>query len=1477
MPGLCLVFICAEVSAQNKAAFVMSKSEGCAPLSVNFNDQSTGNVTSRVWNLGNGNISNHNVEVGSNFSTPGTYNITLTVTFSNGQVSTATQQLSVYEKPTADFIPEVQQGCGVTNVQFTPSASAANNNNTVYEWDFGDGQYSGSGNPVHQYAVADRYTVKLTTANGAACKSTFSTQVVVPEAEQPMQAGIISAPVNACMQTTLEFKGAVTNAEEGNYALHWDFGDHSSSGNMHTTHQYNAAGTYRVRFITSSSSGICSDTAEQLVTIQPKITTGFSADALFSCEAPLSVQFTNQTTGGADLDYKWYFGDNAASAEKDPQHTYTAPGNRTVTLVAKDRSGTGGCYDSLVKTQYIRVGKPSSGFYYAPSGGCGPLKVNFTANIGNTYAADPVRSYTWNWGDGNSLTTTTGIATHTFLLSATYDVTLSIETQNGCTVTSPVRKVTVTPTCNDDGIISEGGAFVSSRNCSDKYTVTLTDTSSDHSVVHWNFGDLSPEETGNPVTHTFPGTQKSWTVTLTRNNNNTNQVETVSKNILIVDESAGFTIANPSTCTNVDVRLNTLGINAVNIKKFIWDFGDGSPRRTINNNLQTGVYNSGSTTYRYTQSGVYSPKLIIEDKLGCLDSISLDNSVTINGPKVDFTATPAISCSSPVQVSFTSTSVPNSGVPIESWEWTFGNNTAPFITTRDSVIKYSYIANGDYSAYSVKLKIKDQDGCVNEITKTNLVQVTSVKASFKSADTLVCGQHQIGFENNSVANNAEYVWHWGDGATTTVTNRDPVTHEYAKDGIYDVKLVVTPLAGGCRDSVSRRRYIKIVKPQADFNIGDTLQCVPAAIGFENTSAYSLEYTWVFDNGNTYQTQNPPPQTYTAPGIYTATVIAKGINGCTDTATRTFRIKGPLATLSLESAAGGCTPFTFGARISGTDISTYSWDFGDGTAITASETDSVVAHVYTFAGSYTPSVILTNAEGCTNNISVAQPIKAGAAEASFTIDRDKFCDSGTVIFKNTSATGTHFIQQLWNFGNGSFNGHQPPPWHYNQPGTYYISLIVETDFGCRDTIKADFPVTVSAKPGIHISGAASGCIGDTLLLEASVRSADYIPVQHWLLNKQHLDDSTAINFPLTSTGTYRLAFTATTQQGCADTLFHPVAVHALPVPATGPDTVVCSGSPVQLHATGGKDYYWESEEAIQHPAVHNAIAIPQKSALYVVKVTNNYGCIQKDTVAITVEDPVNLIARNEYHICRGDEVRLSASGNTQSFSWYPRQELSNPNSPAPVARPAASANYLVVGHSTNICPDDSVNVHVEVLDNPVVKLGNDTAILGGIPFTLNPQQVSNNVVRYEWLPPPGLSCSNCRNPVALPEEDQQYILNVATAEGCKSSDSIALTLLCNRQAIYIPNAFTPNGDGLNDWFYVKGFGLKTVNYLRVFDRWGKEVFSRRNFTANNAGLGWDGRLPAGAQPAGTSTYIYAAEVVCSEGIPITLTGTLMLIR
>ena len=175
----------------------------------------------------------------------------------------------------------------------------------------------------------------------------------------------------------------------------------------------------------------------------------------------------------------------------------------------------------------------------------------------------------------------------------------------------------------------------------------------------------------------------------------------------------------------------------------------------------------------------------------------------------------------------------------------------------------------------------------------------------------------------------------------------------------------------------------------------------------------------------------------------------------------------------------------------------------------------------------------------------------------------------------------------------------------------------------------------------------------------------------------------------------------------------------------------------------------------------------------------------------------------------------------------------------------TGNYLVTltaANSLGCKRSDSLSLSVAPL--PVITTQNVTIPVGG--QTPIPVSYSSGVQTYSWSPPNGLSCINCPVPLANPQQTTTYTINVADSNTCTSSANITVTVLCTAENYFVPNTFSPNGDGANDVFYPRGRGLASVQSMRVYNRWGQMVFSRRNFTANNSSMGWDGKI--GGSPA-----------------------------
>jgi gliding motility-associated-like protein len=151
---------------------------------------------------------------------------------------------------------------------------------------------------------------------------------------------------------------------------------------------------------------------------------------------------------------------------------------------------------------------------------------------------------------------------------------------------------------------------------------------------------------------------------------------------------------------------------------------------------------------------------------------------------------------------------------------------------------------------------------------------------------------------------------------------------------------------------------------------------------------------------------------------------------------------------------------------------------------------------------------------------------------------------------------------------------------------------------------------------------------------------------------------------------------------------------------------------------------------------------------------------------------------------------------------------------------------------------------------------------GTKFHL-PTTVTNGPINiWEWNPITYLDCPTCANPYADIKNDITYILNATDVHGCKASDTINIKVFCESTQVFIPNVFTPDNDGRNDILMVRGTGIRTIKYFRIFNRWGEIVFEKSNFSPNDRSNGWDGKIKGIAAPP--DVYVYTCEVVCENG-------------
>jgi gliding motility-associated-like protein len=260
------------------------------------------------------------------------------------------------------------------------------------------------------------------------------------------------------------------------------------------------------------------------------------------------------------------------------------------------------------------------------------------------------------------------------------------------------------------------------------------------------------------------------------------------------------------------------------------------------------------------------------------------------------------------------------------------------------------------------------------------------------------------------------------------------------------------------------------------------------------------------------------------------------------------------------------------------------------------------------------------------------------------------------------------------------------------------------------------------------------------------------------------------------------------------------------------------------------------------------------------------------VKITVAQPFNMPVIPNAFICKGSEIKLTASG-AHRYQWIENTVgLNDLTSPQPIARPTSTITYKVVGYDSHQCFTDTAQVLVTVRDLPTVNAGPDVELSGGESYQLS-ALISNDVVDWKWTPSDRLSCTSCPTPIAKPNMTTPYVVTVKNNYDCIASDTVVLKVKCAPDNVFIPNGFTPNKDGKNDLFYIKGSGAMIKSML-IYNRWGELVFERSHFEIDDASKAWDGTYKGISVSSGS--YVYIAELECSGGESFIRKGTVNVI-
>ena len=312
--------------------------------------------------------------------------------------------------------------------------------------------------------------------------------------------------------------------------------------------------------------------------------------------------------------------------------------------------------------------------------------------------------------------------------------------------------------------------------------------------------------------------------------------------------------------------------------------------------------------------------------------------------------------------------------------------------------------------------------------------------------------------------------------------------------------------------------------------------------------------------------------------------------------------------------------------------------------------------------------------------------------------------------------------------------------------------------------------------------------------------------------------------------------------------------------------------IQVLATGGKpDYVY---------AWSNGEAIPQLSSLspqtLQLTVTDADGCAIIEEFMVAEPEPFIMEALFLDPGCDGINSGLidvtSISGGVPPYQY---SLLEGAFGASDRFEQLEEGFYMLSALDANGCLVDSSATLTGSLI-PFAEAGSDVDLDLGFSTTLHGEVDTESNPLYEWSPPTGLSCIHCLEPVAMPLVTTVYTLSATSEDGCTVKDSLLITVRKSEEDVYIPNVFSPNGDGINDFFTLySGRSVKEIAKLSIFSRWGDYIIEEHNFTANDPAQGWDGNFKG--KPVQSGVYTWIAEVRFLDDEIIRYNGDLTLIR
>lgn len=968
-----------------------------------------------------------------------------------------------------------------------------------------------------------------------------------------------------------------------------------------------------------------------------------------------------------------------------------------------------------------------------------------------------------------------------------------------------------------------------------------------------------------------------------------------------------------SNCLSDSVQISDatiLGPNDRVLTNFKWDIGTGVFIDTLSN-----------IKYQYGLAGQYTIRHFVINDIGCVsDTVATILKVDAN-PILSFQVNSVICQNENVQFDNTTT-IPN-GTIIRDWIWDYGDfSSKDSLTSSANVLhRFDSLRN-----YNVTLRSITFNGCRDSLTQTILnhpkpmVGFRLPKLCLDDTNALFTDTTKIEDQSNGF----RYRWDFGDILNQQHPNTDTVAnpiHRYILPGNYPVSLVVTSSAG-CMDSVTSNYTLIGSKPNASFKVIDSLAlCSNKVLKLENQSSTTIGAIsrmvvyWDFDRnqqdttllqqsvlGATIQHQY---QNYSYPSRanYAIKLVAYTANTCLDDSIETVEIHPtPIVGFKLPKLCLDDTNALFTDTTSIVDQSVgfrYRWNFGDVLNLQFSNTDTVAnpIHRYILPGTYPVKLEVTSNVGCVDSLISNYTILGSKPISSFkVVDELALCSNKEVKIENNSKAGIGAIDQIivyWNYehnqldktivnqpAEGTTIRHQYQNYLYPDSTRFMIKLSAYSASTCSDDATRSIDIVPPPSALQVLSSKDYVCFADSLHLNSIVVGGAPPFEFTWNSNDNQVGDFTSNVLKGINPGTVTASVTITDQKKCVYTFSNvkQVIVKSLPVAVLSvKDSVICNDSPIVLKGIGGGTYNWLRDNSPVQVSAIDTLTTNAPGAYQLIVKDSYCSSVASQKIKLNAQvTPMVGFTHSAYSCINGYLVIQTdaTAANNVGYLWdYGDGMQSNKAQPGIHTYKQIGAYQVKLNVSNPYCPNDAY----EIIGAPIKVI----APLPPSTFTLfvlsnqdslfSPHKVDSGYVQYQWYPSTFLSATGTASPIFRGDHSISYTLSRTDPNTTCQINDVYNVLVSEDVLVAVPTAFTPNNDNINDVLKIEhGAGIKTLNYFRIFNRFGKIVFQ-----SNQLYEGWDGKFNGIDQEM--DAYSYIIDYLTYKDVNVKKTGSVILMR